>query len=216
MEIHHDHEGPSETGEVPPTSSEGKDSSRSRNSPRRAVSEDFVRGMLERFLPRAFRKAVTEETIESYLSIATRHWGRAIATGRHAPAFATFSFRPASCIALIPKEWMTSTLPPAVYFLTQGPPDKTLVDLAQRGRLSATRPSKEDPSKTEYWVLRRKPRLLPAEHTDPMIQSFVRQWLDTDSWHHADPKFNFDETSIDIAKYETEAFFTEMLTRTFP
>ena len=37
--------------------------------------ENFVRGMLERFLPCAFRKPVTEETIESYLSIATRHWG---------------------------------------------------------------------------------------------------------------------------------------------
>ena len=76
--------------------------------------ENFVRGMLERFLPRAFRKAVTEETIESYLSIAIRHWGRVIATGRHASvSFAIFLFRPASCIAAsIPKEWMTSILPP--------------------------------------------------------------------------------------------------------
>ena len=36
------------------------------------------------------------------------------------------------------------------------------------------------------------------------------------AWHHAGPKFNFDETSIDIAKYETEAFFTEMLKHNLP
>ena len=51
-----------------------------------------------------------------------------------------------------------------------------------------------------------------------MIQSFVGQWLDTDSLHGImpDPKFNFDETSIDIAKYETEAFFTEILKQNLP
>ena len=51
-----------------------------------------------------------------------------------------------------------------------------------------------------------------------MIQSFVGQWLDTDSLHGImpDPKFRFDETSIDIAKYETEASFAEILNRNLP
>ena len=58
-----------------------------------------------------------------------------------------------------------------ICFPGTSPPDKTLVDLASLGRLSAAT-VKEDPSKTEYWVLRRETeRLLPAEYTDPMIQS---------------------------------------------
>jgi len=184
--------------------------------------EDFVRGMLKRFLPRAFRKAVTDETIESYLSIATRHWeeGHSYGEGMHL-LLRNILISPRFLYRCLDPEGMDDfdLATRLSYFLTQGPPDKTLIDLAQRSRLSATRPSKEDPSKTEYWVLRRETqRLLPAAHTDPMIQSFVGQWLDTDSLHGImpDPKFNFDETSIDTAKYETEAFFTEMLTKNLP
>jgi len=105
------------------------------------------------------------------------------------------------------------------YFLTQTPPDETLIDLAQRGRLSATNPSKATPSKAQYWVLRREAeRLMPTSHKDPMIQSFVGQWLDTESLHSImpDPKFKFSETSIEMAKEETERFFTEILTRNLP
>ena len=184
--------------------------------------EDFVRGMLERFLPRAFRKAVTDETIESYLSIATNHWGEghSYGEGMHL-LFRNILISPRFLYRCLDPEGMDDfdLATRLSYFLTQAPPDKTLIDLAKRGRLSATRPSKADPLKTEYWVLRRETeRLLPVEHTDPMIQSFVGQWLDTDSLHGImpDPKFNFDETSIDIAKYETEAFFTEMLTQNLP
>ena len=184
--------------------------------------ENFVRGMLERFLPRAFRKPVTEETIESYLSIATRHWGEGHSYGESMHLlFRNILISPRFLYRCLDPEGMDDfdLATRLSYFLTQGPPDKTLVDLAKRGRLSATRPSKGDPSKTEYWVLRRETeRLLPTEYTDPMIQSFVGQWLDTDSLHGImpDPKFNFDETSIDIAKYETEAFFTEMLKHNLP
>ena len=59
---------------------------------------------------------------------------------------------------------------------------------------------------------------MPTSHKDPMIQSFVGQWLDTESLHSImpDPKFKFSETSIEMAKEETERFFTEILTRNLP
>ena len=184
--------------------------------------EDFVRGVLDRFLPRAFRKAVTDETIQSYLSIATRHWkeGHSYSEGMHlllrkiliSPRFLYRCLEPRGM-----DDYDLATR--LSYFLTQGPPDETLVDLARRARLSATRSSKTDLGKKDYWVLRRESeRLLPTEPTDPMIQNFVGQWLDTDSLHGImpDPKFNFDEKSIDVAKYETEAFFTEMLKQNLP
>jgi len=99
------------------------------------------------------------------------------------------------------------------YFLTQGPPDATLVDLATRKRLAITNKS------GEYWVVRREAeRLMPSTHTAPMIQSFVGQWLGTRSLHGImpDPKFRFDRSSVDMAKFETERFFTEMLIENRP
>lgn len=184
--------------------------------------EDFVRGMLSSFLPRAFRKSISNDTIESYLNIAMRHWekGHSYEEGMHL-LFRNILISPRFLYRCLDPEGMDDfdLATRLSYFLTQGPPDETLIDLAQRGRLSATRPSRTDPSKVEYWVLRRETeRLLPTSHTDPMIQSFVGQWLDTDTLRGImpDPKFNFDETSIDIAKYETEAFFTEILTKNLP
>ena len=76
MEIHHlTIEGPSKLVESPSDLKRKERQLEITGTPREGQSrEDFVRGMLERFLPRAFRKAVTEETIESYLSVASRHW----------------------------------------------------------------------------------------------------------------------------------------------
>lgn len=224
MEIHHlTIEGPSKLVESPSDLQRRERQLKITGVPHEGQSrEDFARGVLERFLPRAFRKAVSVETIESYLSIATRHWeeGHSYGEGMHL-LFRNILISPRFLYRCLDSEGMDEfgLATRLSYFLTQGPPDETLIDLAQRGRLSATRPSEADPSKKEYWVLRRETeRLLPTDHTDPMIQSFVGQWLDTDSLHGImpDPKFNFDEESIDVAKYETEAFFTEMLKKNLP
>jgi hypothetical protein len=93
------------------------------------------------------------------------------------------------------------------YFLTQGPPDATLVDLATRGRLG------------ESWVLRREAaRLMPKKPTDPLVRSFVGQWLDTKTLPGImpDPKFNFDDEAVNLARQETEWFFTEILVKNLP
>jgi hypothetical protein len=189
--------------------------------------EEFARSMLAGFLPRAFRRPVSEETIESYLTIATQHWnaGHTYEEGMHllfrnilvSPRFLYRSLDPGNKDDGRMDDYDLATR--LSYFLTQTPPDETLIDLAQRGRLSATNPSKATPSKTQYWVLRREAeRLMPTSHKDPMIQSFVGQWLDTESLHGImpDPKFKFSETSIDMAKEETERFFTEILTKNLP
>ncbi|MFN9271957.1 MAG: DUF1588 domain-containing protein, partial [Planctomycetia bacterium] len=93
------------------------------------------------------------------------------------------------------------------YFLTQGPPDDKLVDLATRSRLG------------ESWVLRREAaRLMPDRAATPMIRSFVGQWLDTKLLPGImpDPKFNFDDEAVALARKETETFFTEILTKNLP
>ncbi len=184
--------------------------------------EAFAREMLKAFLPRAFRKPVSEETVESYLTIATRHWdeGHSLDEGLHlllrnilvSPRFLYRSLEPGEM-----DDFDLATR--LSYFLTQGPPDATLVDLAQRNRLSITQPSESDKTKNEHWVIRREAeRLLPKNHTDPMIQSFVGQWLDTRtlSGIMPDPKFNFGEESTLIAKYETESSFAEILNTNRP
>ena len=191
------------------------------------TQEEFTRGMLADFLPRAFRRPVSNETIESYLKMATRHWkeGHTYEEGMHllfrniliSPRFLYRSLDPGDNVDGRMDDFDLATR--LSYFLTQAPPDETLIDLAERNRLSATRPSSEIHSKTEYWVLRREAeRLMPTSHTEPMIQSFVGQWLDTESLHGImpDPKFKFSQTSIDMAKEETERCFTEILTKNLP
>ena len=184
--------------------------------------EAFVRDMLARFLPRAFRRPVSEDTIDSYLAMARRH--------------AQAGNSPSECMHLLLRnilvsprflyrslasgpmdDWDLATR--LSYFLTQRPPDSTLIDLAERNRLSITRSSETDSQKPEYWVIRREAeRLMPKVRTDPMIQSFVGQWLGTQSLHEImpDPKFNFSSDDIDLARYETESFFTAILNRNQP
>lgn len=184
--------------------------------------EDFAREMLKSFLPRAFRRPVSDETIASYLSIATRHWdeGHSLDEGLHlllrniliSPRFL---YRSLNSDKMDDFDLATRLS----YFLAQRPPDATLRDLAQRNRLSPTIPAGPDGERKEYWVLRREAeRLLPTKETAPFIRGFVGQWLDTKtlSGIMPDPKFNFDEDSTEMAKRETERFFTEILTKNLP
>ncbi|MFT5128831.1 MAG: hypothetical protein ACI8W8_002450, partial [Rhodothermales bacterium] len=157
----------------------------------------------------------SQETIDSFLSIAVQHWeaGHSFEEGMHL-LLRNILISPRFLYRCIDQGMDDFDLATRMsYFLTQGPPDATLIDLAQRSRLAITNKS------GEYWVVRREAeRLMPTSHTAPMIQSFVGQWLGTRSLHGImpDPKFRFDKTSVDMAKYETERFFTEMLTNNRP
>ena len=224
IEIHHlSIEGPSKEVDSPADAKRRELQLKITGTPHEGEPQEvFVRRMLRNFLPRAFRKSVTEETIESFLAIATRHWaaGHRYEEGMHL-LFRNILISPRFLFRSLDANGMDDydLATRLSYFLTQGPPDETLIDLAQRSRLSASHRSKADRTKTEYWVLRRETeRLLPTSHTAPMIQHFVGQWLGTQTLQGImpDPRFNFDEASIDTAKYESERFFTEMLTQNLP
>ena len=172
--------------------------------------EAFTRDILERFLPQAFRRPVDQETIETYLDIAKRRW----AQGGDFDAAMHLLIRN----ILISPRFIYRLLSPGEldgydlasrlsYFLTQAPPDKKLLDLAQKGKLS-------DPQ-----ILRREAlRLLPQKPTDAMVQSFTSQWLDTNLLPEImpDPVFKFSEAEITIAEKEVEHFFSEILTQNLP
>jgi hypothetical protein len=175
---------------------------------------DVARGMLASFLPQAFRRPVSDATVESFLAIATRHWdeGHSFDEGMHlvlrsilvSPRFLYRCIEPADATGNLDQFDLATRLS---YFLTQAPPDAALVDLATRNRLG------------ESWVLRREAaRLMPKKPTDPLIRSFVGQWLDTKLLPGImpDPKFNFDDEATALARQETETFFTEILTKNLP
>ena len=175
---------------------------------------DVARGMLTSFLPQAFRRPVSDATVESFLAIATRHQdeGHSFDEGMHlvlrsilvSPRFLYRCIEPADAAGNLDQFDLATRLS---YFLTQAPPDATLVDLATRNRLG------------ESWVLRREAaRLMPKKPTDPLIRSFVGQWLDTKLLPGImpDPKFNFDDEATALARQETETFFTEILTKNLP
>ncbi|MFM8434096.1 MAG: DUF1588 domain-containing protein [Planctomycetia bacterium] len=175
---------------------------------------DLLRSMLVRFLPQAFRRPVDDETVDTFLAIGTRHLdeGHSFDAAAHlvlrsvlvSPRFLYRDLEPDDAREALDQFDLATRLS---YFLTQGPPDAKLVDLATRSRLG------------ESWVLRREAtRLMPDRATAPMIHSFVGQWLDTKLLPGImpDPKFNFDDEAVALARKETETFFAEILTKNLP
>lgn len=170
----------------------------------------FARQFLTNFLPRAFRRPVDDTTIDSFLSIATTHWesGHHFDDGMHLLLRSIlisprFLYRNLGDGALDNHD-LASRLS---FFLTQGPPDKTLIDLANRSRLS------------QDAILKREAnRLLPKSASQPMIRSFLGQWLDLNllSELMPDPGFRFSEAELKTAHREAEAFFTEILRQNLP
>src|SRR5690606_31538257 len=100
--------------------------------------EEYVRRMLDRFLPKAFRRPVDEATKESFLQIAARHWeeGHTFDEGVHlllrniliSPRFLYRELQPGE---LDGYELATRLS----YFLRQAPPDEKLLEAARSGKL---------------------------------------------------------------------------------
>lgn len=167
--------------------------------------EDYARQMLARFLPQAFRRPVDQQMIASYLSIAQEHWqaGHGFDEGMHllirsvliSPRFLYRSLRPGK----LDDHDLATRLS---YFLTQGPPDATLVELANAGRLS-------QPSQLRKQAL----RLMPRRPGDAFVTSFTGQWLGLRLLPEImpDPKFNFTPYYVDTARAEVEHSFAEMI-----
>ena len=173
-----------------------------------------IRSMLTSFLPRAFRRPVDDDTVNRFLAIAAHHLdeGHAFDAAAHlvlrsilvSPRFLYRDLEADDGRETLDQFDLATRLS---YFLTQGPPDAVLVDLASRGRLG------------ESWVLRREAkRLMPKKPSEPLIRSFVGQWLDTQLLPGImpDPKFQFDDEAVALARRETEAFFAAILAENLP
>lgn len=172
--------------------------------------EAFTRDILERFLPQAFRRPVDQQSIESYLGIAQRHWaaGNSFDEAMHL-LIRNILISPRFLYRLVsPGDLDDYDLASRLsYFLTQSPPDERLLELAKNKQLSHPK------------VLRKEAiRLMPNKPSDAMVQSFTGQWLDTKllSEIMPDAAFNFSEAEIVLAEQEVEHFFTEMLTQNLP
>ena len=172
--------------------------------------EQYARQMLQRFLPRAFRRPVDDETVQRFLAIATEHWqqGHSRNEGMHlmfrnvliSPRFLYRSLRPGK----LDDHDLAARLS---YFFTQGPPDGRLVQVAKAGMLS------------DAAELRKQSmRLMPTKRDNALVKSFTGQWLDTRGLKSImpDPKFKFADSEVNIAKSEVEAFFTDMVKNNRP
>ncbi len=178
--------------------------------PRAAGQSDaeFVRAMLERFLPRAFRRPVSPETVDEFQAAAGHSCDEALHLVLRSilvsPRFLYRDLEPADAAGRLDAFDLATRLS---YFLTLGPPDERLFALAGSGRL------------LESDVLRAEAvRLMPRRATDPMIGSFVGQWLDTRllAGLMPDEKFKVSVEDIRLAGRETSWFVAEILHDNLP
>ena len=173
-------------------------------------AEGFGEEILRRLLPKAFRRSVQDETLQTYTTLLTDHLkqGHSFEEAMHlvlrniliSPRFLYHGVEGSRGDEFNLAERLS-------YFLTQGPPDAMLMELAKSHKLAQGTQLRGEAQ-----------RLLPKQFSDPMIQSFVGQWLRTRKLSSImpDPRFAFDESSIAMARRETERFFAEMLTLNLP
>ncbi|MBM3792507.1 MAG: DUF1588 domain-containing protein [Acidobacteria bacterium] len=179
-------------------------------SPAGVAPAEYARRVLDRFLPRAFRRPVDEATRASFLKIATRHWeqGNSFEQGMHlllrtvliSPRFLYRGMQP----GLLDAYGLAERL---AYFLRQGPPDEPLLEAARSGRLLTPDGLRADAE-----------RLLPRKPDAPMVRNFTGQWLDTRKLASImpDPAFNFSDADISMARQELEWFLAELLDKNLP
>ena len=174
-------------------------------------TEEYFDAALHKFLVRAFRGPVAQETIDRYSRIGTTHWkeGHSFEEGMHL-VLRKILVSPRFLFRSIPtKDTQQHQLAARLsYFLKGSPPDSTLLKLADSGQLS-------DPTVLKKEAL----RLMPKDaRRDIMIKSFTGQWLETDRLGEImpDPKFKFDASKIGMARLEVEYFFAAMLKENRP
>jgi hypothetical protein len=174
-------------------------------------NEAYARKMLASFLPRAFRRPVDKQTLNSFLRIAKRHWetGHSFEAGMHLMLrdiliSPRFLYR---CLEQPGKLDSYDLATRLSYFLRQSPPDARLTGLARAGKLS-------DPATLRAEAL----RLMPSKPGDAFVSSFTGQWLDTRLLPGImpDPKFGFTPYYVEMARDEVEYSFAEMIRKNRP
>ena len=175
----------------------------------KANKEEIVKEFLVSFLPKAFRRPVSKQSVEAYMKMARKAWseGHDLKESLHliirniliSPRFLYRSYN-----EKLDDYDLASRLS---YFLTKNPPDEQLLDLASKKML-------RDPV-----ILRQEAlRLMPQHYKSPMIQSFVGQWLHIDNLKNImpAPKFKYSDVDTEIAKQEVFLFFYEILSKDLP
>lgn len=161
-----------------------------------------ARRLLANFLPRAFRRPITEEVVLSYVGIVEAR----LAAGDCFEVAMRRAYRAALCspdfLYHIPDKYLLASR--LSYFLWNSPPDKLLLNLATEGKL-------EDSA-----VLRSEvERLLSDEKAVRFHEDFLGQWLKLRKIAANDPdpalygEFRLDLQDAMVA--ETHAFFQELL-----
>lgn len=139
--------------------------------------EDACTGaVLERFLPRAFRRSVSADEVGRYLAawraLRADHAGyedslrEVLVAALCSPSF-LYQVEPADAVdaeGRIQEELLATRL---AGFLWQGPPDAALAELARAGRLRAELAAQVD-------------RLLDDPRSEAFVRGFTREWLRLD------------------------------------
>ncbi len=169
---------------------------------------EFAKQFLERFLTQAFRRPVLADQLEDYLDVVRSHrqgfpekrvedaLHLAIRRALVSPHFLYRGLRPG-----VLDDWdLASRLS---YFLSSGPPDAELLDLASRGALSNSEVLEKEVH-----------RLLAKPERKEFIRHFTGQWLGTRVLKDImpDPRLlKFINQDRDAMIAETEMFFEEIL-----
>ena len=178
-----------------------------------ATDRQHAEAILRRFLPRAFRRPVSEEQVAAYAALALGHLAREpdarLEDGLHlavrralvSPHFLYRGLRPGRLDA----SDLASRLS---YFLTSAPPDAGLAERARSGELSRSGGLRLE---TE--------RLLGHPRSENFVRSFTGQWLSTRLLRGImpDPRLlRFFDPDREAMIQETELFFAEILRENLP
>jgi hypothetical protein len=167
--------------------------------------------LLKAFLPRAFRRPVSDAAAQYYIDIANRKMTEGESFGNAMIAAYKAVLCSPSFLMLVEKPGPLDDYSLASrlsYFLWSSQPDDELLATAARGELK----------KTE--VLRAQTeRMLNDPKAERFVQSFTGQWLELRKIHDMKPDamyVEYDERLAWSMPEETRAFFREVLKRDLP
>lgn len=172
---------------------------------------DDARQILQRFVPRAFRRPATDEEVARYVALVAarltegRTFAEAIRVGLVgvlcSPHFLYLNEARRETTTRIADVELASRL---AYFLWSAPPDEELLNVASENRLHAPD------------VLRAQTeRLLRDPKSEAFAKNFTGQWLRLRQINETQPDARlypkFDELLQESMTWESEAYFREML-----
>jgi hypothetical protein len=179
--------------------------------------EDYVRALFTRFLPRAYRRPVTNQEIDALVQVVAQ--ARANKASFHdalrlgvqrvlcAPAF-LFIQEPVGK-ETTPQPLTDNELATRLsYFLWSTMPDAELFDLAAAGKL-----------KDRAVVAGQVQRMLADARAEQVVRNFAGQWLSVREYGSMQPAAeykNYDKSLEAASKQEPLAFFAEVLAHNLP